>query len=145
MADEKKYTYNSCVAKANKSQYSRGNDCEMPDCFVSGSYLDGIYQEFDKEKAPKGWPDVQPSFKLNMEVVDGNPQWKGTDALTDADKEYPNYPAMASGYNTNSAVMPATEAWPRYEEAGRGDVAGEQVGYVDSGLEVADDDKKDGE
>lgn len=143
MAEEKKYTYNSCVAKANKSQYSRGNDCEMPDCFVSGSYLDGIYQEFKPEYSA-GWPTVQPTFKLNMEVVDGNPQWKGTDALTDADKEYPNYPAMASGYNTNSAVMPATEAWPLYKEAGRGDVAGEQVGYVDSGLEVAEDEEAKG-
>lgn len=129
-------SYNKSVAKDFNTLYTHGNDCEMPDCWVASAYHDGIHEQF-KEEFPNGFADIQPSFKLNMEVKDGKTQWKGAgyDAegkeLTDEDKLLnPNWPAQASGYSTTSAIMPASKAWPKYEEYGRGNVEGEQEGYV---------------
>lgn len=106
------------------NQYSQGNDCPMPKgCWEEGSYLDGIYQQFSKEYSA-GWPAVQPSFKLDMSANAWNGMAEASAYLTN-----PNYAAAASGYNRNSAVMPAVSAWPAYVSAGRGQTE-DQIGYV---------------
>lgn len=112
------------AGKSNKNQYSVGNDCAMPDCFVPGSYLDGIHQQF-KDEYSAGWPTVQPTFKLDMSGTN----WKGQITDVSAKVTNPNFATLASGYNQASAIMPATKAWPEYEEIGRG-TYGEQEGYV---------------
>lgn len=106
------------------NQYAQGNDGPMPKgCWEEGSYLDGIYQKFSDEFSA-GWPAVQPSFKLDMSAN----AWNG---MPDASAYLanPNYAATASGYNRNSAVMPAVSAWPAYVSAGRGQTE-DQIGYV---------------
>lgn len=106
------------------NQYSQGNDGPMPKgCWEEGSYLDGIYQKFSKEYSA-GWPAVQPSFKLDMSAN----AWNGMPEAS-AYLANPNYAATASGYNRADAIMPATDAWPAYVSAGRGQTE-DQIGYV---------------
>lgn len=115
------------AAPGKKSQYNTGNDQEIDydKYFVKESYHDGIYEQFNKDTAPAGWPDIQPTFKLNVSADEVRTVWKGTEY----DAANANYGAAASAYNTASAVMPAKEAWPKYVDMGRGGDNSTQSGY----------------
>lgn len=57
----------SGAARANKSQFTVGNDRPIPEsAYKAGSYMDGIYQEFDPEVAPNGWASIQDTFKMAL-------------------------------------------------------------------------------
>ena len=53
--------------RSMNNQYSVGNDREIPDsAFISGSYLDGIYTQFNSAVASGNWTSIQETFKMEL-------------------------------------------------------------------------------
>jgi hypothetical protein len=106
----------------SKSQYHIGNDKRIPDsAFVASSYVDGIYTQFDPESAPKGWMDVQETFKLNLpqsgwSFAEGDPKAAlASGMVTSA--------LYTSGYDKATSDI-VTEQFPEIETSGRSDYVG---------------------
>lgn len=87
--------------RANKSQFTVGNDRPIPEsAYVASSYMDGIYQEFDAKGAPYGWASIQETYKMAL------PQsgWT-TDFAESAISGFRAGAIFANEYNTASSVQ----------------------------------------
>ena len=106
----------------SKSQYHIGNDKRIPDsAFVASSYVDGIYTQFDPANAPKGWLDVQDTFKMDL------PQsgWKlpaGT-AIESAASGMVTSALFTSGYDKATTGI-VDDLFPKIETSGRSPYVG---------------------
>lgn len=123
MADVKINLNNAKARHANENQYGRGNDREIPEsAWVASSYIDGIHTQFASTHAA-GWPTIQDTFKLNQRA---NAWYDGLlEGVTEeAASGFNGSAVFLSAYNTNKTMI-ATEAWPKYEESGRGEYVNE--------------------